>query len=149
MNLLPFLALGLLAGMMLPLQAGMNNPIKHAAASPLIPSFVTFSVGSLFLLLFALAARVPLPAGKVLARIPWWNWIGGGLCGAVFISLLIALAPRLGASLVFALIVAGEMAMSLALDHFGWLGFAQQALTPGRLAGAVLLVGGVLLIERG
>ncbi|SDU00360.1 transporter family-2 protein [Verrucomicrobium sp. GAS474] len=148
MNSLGFLSLALLAGMMLPLQGGINNPLKQTFGSSLIPAFVTFSVGSLFLLLYAVVTRVAMPEARLIARIPWWNWIGGGLCGAIFISLMIGLCTRLGAGTLFALIVAGEMVMSLTLDHFGWLGFASHAATPGRLAGVVLLIGGIYLIEH-
>ncbi len=148
MNLLPSLALALLAGLLLPLQAGINNPLKQALASSLLPAFITFSTGALALLGYAILARTPIPTGAMIARIPWWNWIGGGLCGALFVTLVILLASRIGVAVLFALIVTGEMLMSVLLDHFGWLGFDSHAASPGRLAGAVLLVGGVILIQK-
>jgi bacterial/archaeal transporter family-2 protein len=40
------------------------------------------------------------------------------------------------------------MAASLVVDHYGWVGFAEHAITPLRLAGAVLIVIGVLLVRR-
>lgn len=40
------------------------------------------------------------------------------------------------------------MVASLLLDHFGWAGYPQQSLTPMRAAGALLVIGGVLLIQR-
>ena len=147
MNIVFALALALVAGMLLPLQAGMNNPLKLAFGSALLPACVTFSVGALSLWLVALASR-SLAGGELVAKVPWWSWIGGGLCGALFVTLMIAMASRLGGAVTFALIVAGEMLMSMVLDHFGWLGFASHAAGPGRLAGAALLVLGVILIQR-
>ena len=148
MNLLALCALGLLAGMLLPVQVGFNNPLKQALGSALLPAFITFSTGSLFLLAYGVLSRVPAPLGTAMGRIPWWNWIGGGLCGAFFITLLILLGSRLGAAVLFALVVGGELLMSIVLDHFGWLGFQAHAVNPGRIAGAVCLVVGGILIHR-
>ena len=58
------------------------------------------------------------------------------------------LGPRLGATVLLALTIAGQMAASLLVDHFGVIGFPQTPVTPARLLGAVLLVAGVMLIMR-
>jgi transporter family-2 protein len=55
--------------------------------------------------------------------------------------------PRLGAATVLALIVVGQMLGSLTLDHFGILGIPQHPVNPTRLAGAGLLIAGVVLIR--
>ena len=49
---------------------------------------------------------------------------------------------------MIAAIVAGQMMASLVLDARGWVGFAQQPLTPARLLGGLLVIAGVLLINR-
>jgi len=36
---------------------------------------------------------------------------------------------------------------SLVVDHFGWVGFREQPITPGRLAGVALVVAGVGLVR--
>jgi bacterial/archaeal transporter family-2 protein len=48
---------------------------------------------------------------------------------------------------VLALIVVGQMLGSLTFDHFGLLGIPQHPTTSTRLAGAVFLVLGVVLIR--
>jgi bacterial/archaeal transporter family-2 protein len=58
-----------------------------------------------------------------------------GLLGAAYIAVTVVLAPRLGAAALIAALVAGQMMASLIVDHFGWVGFAQHAVTPLRLAG--------------
>ena len=47
-----------------------------------------------------------------------------------------------------ALLVTGQMLASLVFDHFGLFGVPQHAADPWRLAGAALLVLGVVLIRR-
>lgn len=78
---------------------------------------------------------------------PWWAWSGGAF-GAVFIGLGIVLVPVLGTGTFMALLVAGQMLASVAVDHFGWLGLAQRPIDGPRLVGVALLIGGVILIRR-
>ena len=56
--------------------------------------------------------------------------------------------PRLGALAVFSLVVAGQMIAALVLDSTGALGVPHISLTSSRVVGAVLLVMGVLLIQK-
>jgi len=52
-----------------------------------------------------------------------------------------------GAAALFAFILAGQSLASLAVDHFGWVGFAENPVTPGRLLGVVLVVAGVVVVR--
>ena len=49
---------------------------------------------------------------------------------------------------LFAAIVTGQMFASLAFDQFGWFGLTPRPIDLTRVLGAVLLVGGVVLIRR-
>ena len=64
-----------------------------------------------------------------------------------FISLALMLLPKLGASGFIALAMAGQILASLLLDHFGLFVLAQRELTTPRVLGALLLIGGVVLIQ--
>jgi bacterial/archaeal transporter family-2 protein len=57
------------------------------------------------------------------------------------------LAPRLRAVLLIAAVIAGQAIASLVVDHFGWVGFAEHPITPGRVAGVVPVAAGVLLVR--
>ena len=46
-----------------------------------------------------------------------------------------------------ALIVAGQVVISLVMDHHGWLGLAVREITTTRLLGGVLVVAGVFLVN--
>jgi transporter family-2 protein len=50
---------------------------------------------------------------------------------------------------MFALVVAGQLMASLALDNWGLLGYPVRPLSWERLLGTALLVAGVVLIRRG
>ena len=45
------------------------------------------------------------------------------------------------------MILAGQAVASLAVDHFGWVGFEENPVTPGRLAGMALVAVGVALVR--
>ena len=54
-------------------------------------------------------------------RCPWYAW-SGGVFGGAFILLAILLLPSLGAATLIALVVAGQMLLTITLDHFGAFG---------------------------
>jgi Putative inner membrane exporter, YdcZ len=56
-------------------------------------------------------------------------------------------SPYLSAATFFALFVAGQMLGSIAFDHFGLSGVPVHPVRAIRIAGAALLVGGVILIR--
>jgi transporter family-2 protein len=142
-----FLLLAILAGALLPIQAGVNLQLRALIGHPLTAALVSFVVGAIGLAAAAGAVRAPMWLGGAWGRSEWWHW-SGGVLGAVYIVGTIVLAPRLGAATFVAALVAGQMIMSLVIDHYGWVGFAEHAISPLRVLGAVLVVGGVLLVQR-
>ena len=146
MKTLVYVVIALLAGAFLPFQAGINGQLKTHLGGPVPAAFVSFAVGATALLPWLLANRTPLP--QDLGDVRWWMWIGGGLLGACYVTLIIVLTPILGVALTFGLIVAGQMAMSLTMDRLGAFGLPVHALSLWRLAGAALIVAGVIVIRR-
>jgi transporter family-2 protein len=68
--------------------------------------------------------------------------------GANYVLMAIILAPRLGAATLIALTVTGQMFASIVADHYGILGYPVHPVSMWRIAGAGLLLAGVVLIER-
>lgn len=141
------LALPLIAGACLPLQAGINGQLAKHLSSFMDAALLSFLVGSLALLIIVLAQRdfVGIGAFKGLS---WWHW-SGGLLGAFFIATAAFAGPRIGALLFMVLVLAGQLSMALLLDHNGWAGFREAPITLGKVAGLALIIGGIWLIRRG
>jgi transporter family-2 protein len=137
----------LLIGMGLPLQAGINAQLRLGLGHPLLAALVSFAVGTVALAAATLLLRLSFPPVATLAQIGWWQWTGG-LIGAVYIFAAVLLAPRLGATVLVAAIVAGQMVASLLYDHFGVAGFPVQPITLQRVLGAALIGFGVWLVQR-
>jgi bacterial/archaeal transporter family-2 protein len=57
------------------------------------------------------------------------------------------LLPSLGAATLIALVVAGQMLTTITFDHFGLFGLTPHPVSLSRLAGAALLIAGVILIR--
>lgn len=145
MNYWPHL-LAALVGAGLTVQVGMNSTVRLVIGSPVIAAIVNFTVGLAALVLLATVSGARVVPGSVNA-VPTWAWFGG-LLGAAYVAATTVLGPKLGAAAMLALTLAGQMLAALAVDHFGIIGFPQSPLTPARLAGAALLVAGVLLIMK-
>jgi bacterial/archaeal transporter family-2 protein len=138
--------LAVASGISLVIQQALNANLRNALNSAAWSGFVSYLVGMICMVLFAVAMRAPIPSASVATRIPWWTW-SGGMFGAIFIALAILLIPQLGAATFIALLVAGQMLCSLAFDHFGLLGIPVHPASMVRLAGAAFLIVGVILIR--
>ncbi len=134
----------LVAGLFLPLQAGVNTRLAHFVGGPVRASMVSFAVGAIVLLVVVLLFY---RSGGVHARhAPWWAWLGGFL-GAFYVTATVVVPVRIGAAPFFGILVAAQLVMGVLIDRFGLIGFPERGLSPMRLVGVVLLVGGALLVR--
>ncbi|SIQ68290.1 DMT family transporter [Marinobacterium stanieri] len=141
-----WLSLAFVVGMIMPMQAGVNSTLAIHSNGALWASLVSFVVGSIALLCLAIAMRQDWPVLADLRQAPWWAWTGGFM-GALFVFTGAILAPRIGATTMMALLVAGQLIMSVVLDHFGWATFPQHDINWGRILGVLFLIAGVVLIR--
>jgi transporter family-2 protein len=136
---------GVAAGASAVLQQAVVAQLRMGLGSTAWAVFVSYVGGTLAMALVVLAMREPLVLSGA-GRVPWFAW-AGGVFGVVYIVIAILLLPRLGAATVLALIVAGQMLAGIVFDHFGLFGLPQHSIDIWRVLGAMMLVGGVLLIR--
>ena len=140
--------LGTIAGASAVLQQVLLANLRSAIGSVSWAVFISYVGGTLTMALVVLASRekliVPASIGSGLSWVPWL----AGAFGVIYIMIAVLLIPRLGAATVLALLVAGQLLASIAFDHFGLFGLPQRPVDLSRLAGAVLLLGGVVLIRH-
>jgi len=137
----------LVAGALMPVQAGVNARLREYLGDPVMASLVSFCVGSVALLAFILVTRIPWPSLAMASAAPWWTWFGGAF-GAFFVAVTIILAFKLGATGLMAWIIAGQLIGSVLLDHHGAIGFAVREASWQRLAGVLLLLFGAVLVNE-
>jgi bacterial/archaeal transporter family-2 protein len=134
------------AGVSFVFQQAVNSNLRSEIGSPWWAGFISYLGGTVVMLAMIVALREPWLTGAAMSRTSWMSWTGG-IFGAIYIVISILLLPRLGAALVVALIVLGQMLGALAFDHFAVLGVPENPISLPRLAGAALLVAGVILIR--
>ncbi|WP_213881696.1 DMT family transporter [Pseudomonas sp. dw_358] len=134
------------AGVMLPLQAVVNARLGRAIGGPLWAAALSSVVVATILASLALALGKPWPRLSQMTGLPWWAWIGG-LCGAVVLSATTAVAPRIGAANMIALVMTGQVLAAMTLDRLGWFEMAIQPFSVQRMAAAVLLIAGAVLMS--
>lgn len=135
-----------LGGAATALQAPTNAKMMGAVGSPVNAAFVSFAVGTaaLGILAVILQTRPDMAASRAL---PWYAWVGG-LYGAIFVVAAAWGVPRLGVATTIILMVAGQLLLSVVLDHFGAMGVPKQPISWGRVAGVLMVLGGVLMVRR-
>ena len=120
--------------------AGLSSRIGLGAA--LVVNTTIVLVGTL---VFYFASG---PHGRFFVSSTPWSLYVGGICG-FFVILSLAFAfPRIGAAVAIALVVLGQGAAALAIDHFGLMGMPIEPITLARVAG-LLLVGMGVALTRG
>jgi bacterial/archaeal transporter family-2 protein len=146
MDKLIWIILVVIAGVVLPLQAGFNMNVGKAVSSPLWAVIISFAVGLVALLGYAILTRDTLNV-SLIKNIPGSAWIAG-IFGAFYVTTVVLAYPRLGPALTFGLIVAGQLLVSLFLDHFNILVQQQHSINIYRILGMVLIITGVVLIRK-
>lgn len=142
-----FIILAIIAGAVLPLQAGLNVQLGKSVHQPIFAAFASFLIGTIGLLIYLFILKFDFSTISQTKTVSPVVWIAG-ILGAFYVAAVIILAPRLGTALTFVLVVAGQMTVSLVLDHYGLLGLPVKQINWQRLLGVAFLVAGVLLIRR-
>jgi transporter family-2 protein len=145
--LTPYLALALFAGVALPIQIGINATLSKEMASPIGAATMSFALGAVALAIYFLITRQAMPSGATMQSLPWWTLTGGAI-GAFYVGATIVAAPQIGAALLVSLVIAGQIGISLVLDHYGFAGFPENPINMWRIVGALLLLAGVVIIKQ-
>ncbi|MGC7402892.1 DMT family transporter [Pandoraea pneumonica] len=142
MNFILF-ALAFAAGSAISVQAAVNSQLAGGLGGNVVAAgLVSFAIGT------AALAAIAIGKGGLAAAIasvpsqPVWRFAGGLLgAGAIFCTVL--LAPRIGLANMLALVIAGQLLSSLAIDHFGLVGVVTRQVSAVKLAGAFVMLIGV------
>ncbi len=146
MNWLIYLA-AIAAGAANPAQAGANAQLRKSLDEAILTAVWVYFSGLIGMLFVQLIVREAWPAGSKLGQVPWWAWTGGLLSLASTMT-GITLAQRLGSGVFTGISVTASLVTSVAIDHFGFIGFKQHPLSWPRAAGCCLMIGGLWLIGK-
>jgi bacterial/archaeal transporter family-2 protein len=145
-----WIALGLVAGAVLPVQGAINARLRAGIQAPLTVGMISFTVATatiaVVLVVLLALRRTPAPQFGALPTMPWWGWLGG-LCAATYVTAVFLLIPEIGASATVALTVTGQQLFSAVIDSFGLFRMPKRTLNSRRLGGLALLIAGSTLVQ--
>jgi transporter family-2 protein len=137
------------AGAAVATQIAINAHLGAVTGSALWAANISFAVsmvaGLVALGTAILLGEMPLPNPAVWTA-PSWIWLGG-LGGATYVLLAVLLTHRLGAAVLSAAGILGQLSTSLLIDHYGWFGVPVHRMSATRLVGTLLLTLGVVLLR--
>ena len=135
--------LTVLIGGLLALQAPINSTLGKNIGG-VQAALVSFAVGTAALTVLATMMNGGLASIGDFS-LPWY-YLTGGLLGAVYVTTVLFTVRTIGAGGIAAATVTGQLAASMAVDRFGMFGLTPHAITPTRMIGVALLIGGTLLV---
>ncbi len=139
--------LGIVSGAFIAVQAPINAQLARGLGLPVAAAFFSFLSGTVVLgIVTVVMTRAQGISLDWKAPAPWL-FVAGGLLGGFYVTLSTVLVPRIGAAALMAFLVAGQLIAGMLLDRIGFLGFAVREISLGRIAGAVLLLAGALLVR--
>lgn len=108
-------------------------------------SMFSFIIGTILIALYVFTTGQTVAWEGVRAA-PWYAWLGG-LFGAYCLTAIILAFPNLGPGLTFGLLIAGQMIVSVVLEHFNILVAEPHPVSLLRVLGILLVVGGVIMVR--
>ncbi len=142
------IAIGIIGGIATTVQASINTESRKFFRSPFIVAGLNFTVAWLILAAFIAFKEhgIFIPFDAV-AEYPPWIWLGG-VCAIIIVSMGIFCVPKLGAAGNAMIVNFGQVVTGLAIDHFALFGSEEARMSLTRLAGAILVLVGLILVTR-
>lgn len=142
-----FAAWSLLAGVGIPLIGVLNSGIARSVGNPFAATAVMFTVAALVSFGLTLPLYGP-PTISQLGSAPPISY-GAGLFIGFYVLSATIIIPRFGAASFIAFILAAQVLTSAVIDQFGLFGMERRPVDITKLAGLVVIVAGIAIVEIG
>ncbi|CDR67150.1 DMT family transporter [Staphylococcus schweitzeri] len=141
--------LGIIVGMLIPIQTSVNSRLSLYTKSPFYTSLISFSVGTLCLVILNIIINPEVYTTHFYCNQTYnYTWIVGGILGVSFLTGNLLLLPRLGATLTVIATVAGQIIMGVLIDTFGLFGASIHEFNIIKAFGVLLLIFGIILMNQ-
>ncbi|MGM0377245.1 MAG: DMT family transporter [Bacteroidota bacterium] len=142
-----FILIALVIGGFLSVQGSINAHLSSYLKHPLQASLTNFLVGTVILIILNIILKPSLPSIAEMRGIPWYLFLGGAI-GAMFVTSVVLLIPRIGVATMLAASIAGQLIIASVIDHFGYFNVSEHPFTLSRAVGILMLLGGIMLIQK-
>ena len=130
-------------GVILAVHLAMNGRVGSAINNPRVGNAVFWCIGALGAVLIGLTGWQSGALSPIKQVHP--VLLTAGLMGACLVFAIAWLIPQVGAGSVMITLIAGQVIGGLILSHYGWLASPVQPLTLTKIAGVIIMIGGVVL----
>ncbi len=144
---IPYALLALFAGFCQIFQSAVNSELTLHIGTSIAAGWLTMFSSAVFMLVILFIRReslkklVSLPLGKS-------SWIlCGGVCGASCLIVNALLLKLIGAGTLVLLNIAGQLAMALFIDRFGWFGVQRKRVAGSQVIGLAIVFAGIAVIK--
>ncbi|MEU4342927.1 DMT family transporter [Nocardia sp. NPDC023852] len=142
----------LVGGALRSVEAGCQNTLKLALKNVWLCGVISYAValtgvGAILVVWLIISRRREWPTRADLAAMPTWAPVGG-LTGGAAIFAMITVASSVGVGTFNALIIAGQMFLAAAMDHYGVMGFPRRRINSRRVAACAMIIVGSYLMAK-
>lgn len=146
MNNIFYVILTIVAGILVTIQGPINVQLGKTIGNSYWSTLITFIIGGLFMLIFALVTKQTTSVGTE-QSFKLWQLLGG-IFGAIYVVSVIIVMPVLGVGTATVLLLFAQLVTSMVFDHFGWIGTQIRPFDIYRAVGVVLMAIGIYLINK-
>jgi transporter family-2 protein len=140
------LALTVFLGIILAVHLSMNGKVGAVLNNPRVGNALFWCIGALGAIAIGVTGWKPGALSGLSDVHPLL--LTAGLVGACLVFAIAWLIPQVGAGPLMITLLAGQILGGMVMSHFGLLGSPVQPVSMLNIAGAAVMVGGVLLATK-
>lgn len=142
-----YVVIAILTGALGAIHVPINGALGARIQSTAVATFTFYGVAFLIIACITLltAERESI---RHLSRVPVWLFLVPGIISVVVVASGTFLMPRLGAVNVFVITVFAQTLVRVVISHYGWLASPVDPITFPKLAGAIMVTAGAVLVVR-
>ena len=133
----------LFLGIILAVHLAMNGKVGSVLNNPRVGNALFWCIGAIGALAISLGGWHSGALEPLKQVNPFL--LTAGVLGASLVFAIAWLLPEVGAGPLMLMLLAGQIMGGLIMSHFGWLGSPVDRITLSKLAGVILMIGGVVL----
>jgi len=142
--------ISIFSGLLITFQSRINAELSVQWGDSLEAAAISFATGLFFVSLITLCrADIKLGLNKIFkavqgGRMAFWQ-CGAGAIGALFVAVQTYLVPIMGVSIFIVACLAGQMLVSLWIDHFGFAGGLKFIISSRRVVASFITLAAALV----
>ena len=139
--------LSILAGIFIGVQSSLSGQLGHELKNPLYATFTIFAFSTLFLMIYFVSIKAPLPSFSVIQSVPRHLWFTGSILSIIALSVVYWQMPQIGVSSVITGVIVGQIFISMLASHYGWFNLPKSMITIEKIIGIGFFIIGLYFIN--